>query len=402
MQLRGIKLRNAVFVALTLAALCAVAQENVSLQTRRVFEFTEAGVRFNNQFPGARLNECFHTGDNQFQIVIRPENERINNSAWFAFQVVADKPRTIEVTLTYENGKHRYEPKVSRDGKVWKALEAKQWIHDREAKTAALTLEVDARPLWVAGQELIGVNEIEAWCDGMSRKPFVSQAEFGKSMRGHPLRRLMIGEGEARNQVIIISRQHPPEITGTIGMMTFVEKLADDSELSRRFREKFKTWVVPLMNPDGVNEGHWRHNLGGVDLNRDWKVFLQPEARAARDLISEIVAEPDTRPVLFLDFHSTHRDVFYTQLDEHETFPKDFTKRWLAAIGERFPDYEIRRNGSHNVTQATSKWWAYQNLGVPSITYELGDETDRETIRRVASGAAEEAMKLLLETAGDF
>lgn len=402
MQFPRVQFRMACLAALALSVYCAEAQEKVALQTRRVFEFAETGIRFSNQFPGGRLNDCSQIGEDKFQIVIRPESERINNSAWYAFQVVADESRVIEITLTYENGKHRYDPKVSRDGKVWKRLEGKRFVRDREAKTATLTLAVDRRPLWVAGQPLIGVKEIEAWSEKLAKKSFVSQAEFGKSMRGYPLRRLRIGDKGARNHVIIISRQHPPEITGTIGMMAFVEKLADGSKLSRRFRAKFKTWVVPLMNPDGVNEGHWRHNLGGVDLNRDWKVFFQPETRAVRDLISRIVSAPNTRPVLFLDFHSTYRDVFYTQLDKHETVPKDFTKRWLAAIGERFPDYRIRRDGSHNVTQATSKWWAYENLGVPAITYELGDETDRDVIERVARGAAEEAMKLLLETAGDF
>lgn len=394
--------RTAFVAALTLCAFCASAQEKVALQTRRVFEFKEAGVRFDNQFPGARLNECEQIGENRFQIVAQPENKRINNSAWYAFKVLADEAKTIEITLAYENGKHRYEPKVSRDGKAWKRLEAKRYAHDQEARTARLTLDIDARPLWVAGQPLIGVREIEAWSEKLAGKPFIELREFGRSMRGHPLRRLMIGEEKARNHVIIVSRQHPPEITGTIGMTRFVETLANGSKLSRRFRDKFKTWVVPLMNPDGVNEGHWRHNLGGVDLNRDWKVFFQPETRAVRDLISQIVSEPNTRPVLFLDFHSTYHDVFYTQLDRHETFPKDFTKRWLTAIGNRFPDYPIRRNGSHNVTQSTSKWWAYENLGVPAITYELGDETDRDLIERVARGAAEEAMKLLMETAGDF
>jgi hypothetical protein len=30
-------------------------------------------------------------------------------------------------------------------------------------------------------------------------------------------------------------------------------------------------------NPDGVDKGHWRLNDGGVDLNRDWGPFTQPE-----------------------------------------------------------------------------------------------------------------------------
>src|SRR4051812_28787592 len=97
------------------------AEKGVVTQTHRTFEFKEAGVRFNNDFPGARMNECTQTGDSQFRILIRPENKPVNDSAWYAFQVVAKESKTITVTLAYEGGKHRYKPKTSFDGVKWTA-----------------------------------------------------------------------------------------------------------------------------------------------------------------------------------------------------------------------------------------------------------------------------------------
>ena len=99
---------------------------------------------------------------------------------------------------------------------------------------------------------------------------------------------------------------------------------------------------------------------------------------------------------MFLDFHSTYEDVFYTQPESADGNSAGFTENWLAAIDARFPDYEVRRDGGHGVDSPTSKNWVHRTFGIPAITYEFGDETDRALIRKIASGAAEEMMRLML------
>src|SRR5690606_13513213 len=101
---------------------------------RRTWHFEEAGVTFSNEFSGARVNELRQTGETAFTILIRPENTPINNSAWYAFDVSAAEPKTISVTLAYENGRHRYRPQISSDGgETWTALASDFWRHDRDA-----------------------------------------------------------------------------------------------------------------------------------------------------------------------------------------------------------------------------------------------------------------------------
>lgn len=375
------------------------ADIRVELPEKRVVEFKSAGVRFNSRFSQARMNECTQTGDNEFRIVIRAENFPINNSAWYAFQVASEQPKRITVRLAYERGRHRYDPKVSRDGTNWVALAGSLWRFDAESQEALLQLHTGPEPLWVAGQELIGVREIQEWLAEMARHDFATTHVFGRSMQDRELVSLELNARAPSRYVLIISRQHPPEVTGTVALMAFVETLAGDTGLARRYRREFRTVVMPMLNPDGAEHGHWRHNLGGVDLNRDWITFKQPESTAARDELLRLIRADGARPYVLLDFHSTHRDVFYTQKDEHPTFPPDFTARWLDAIRARFPDYAVKRDPSHNPEGGTSKSWGYRELGIPAITYELGDETPRELIRQVAVGAAEEMMKLLLEAA---
>ena len=89
-------------------------------------------------------------------------------------------------------------------------------------------------------------------------------------------------------------------------------------------------------------------------------------------------------------------DVFYTQPDEEPSSPSDFTKPWLEAIQQRFPDYPVNRSSARDPKLTTSHNWAHRTFGIPAITYEIGDETDRVLLPRIATGAAEEMMKRLL------
>ena len=99
----------------------------------------------------------------------------------------------------------------------------------------------------------------------------VETSLVGQSVQGRPL---YLAETADRPEfILLIGRQHPPEVTGAIAMRSFIDTVLADSDLGRQFRARFKLAIVPLVNPDGVAGGHWRHNVNGVDVNRDWGPF---------------------------------------------------------------------------------------------------------------------------------
>lgn len=179
--------------------------------------------------------------------------------------------------------------------------------------------------------------------------------------------------------------------------MRFIETLAAETDLACDFRARFRVLCVPLVNPDGVHEGNWRSTLGHVDANRDWHDFSQPETRAVRDAIATFASPEDARVRLLLDFHATAKDVFYVPPDEAPLEPPHFARDWLRAIQTRFPDYAVESSATHNVSEWTFKRWAFETFGAPGITYELGSSTPFEDIGRIVPGAAEEAMRLLVD-----
>ncbi|MEO0727450.1 MAG: M14 family zinc carboxypeptidase [Bacteroidota bacterium] len=177
-----------------------------------------------------------------------------------------------------------------------------------DSVNAFLELDLSSDTLWVAAQELQTSKHVQAWCEVQSAHPAVQLSSIGKSREGRELWCLDIGKGDTRRKevIVVLGRQHPPEVTGWFAMQAFVEELLAEHRLAQRFMERYRILVFPLLNPDGVDLGHWRHNAGGIDLNRDWGYYHQPEARHVANYVVETVGRNRSDVILGLDFHSTY------------------------------------------------------------------------------------------------
>lgn len=355
--------------------------------------------RVDDGFDGARRGACRVKGDRHLVLTIAPEDEGyINDSAWFAMRIEPLTPAatTATIELRYRGGHHRYLPKLSIDGRTWSALEPSQIRVDKKRRRAQFEVELAGRPLWIAAQELVLPLDDTQWAHATAASVGATVQELGKSRGQRPVMVMASGGGQ-RELVLLVGRQHPPEVSGAFAFKGFVEALFDDSSLARSFRERFGVIAIPMMNPDGVVAGHWRHNLDGQDLNRDWGPFTQPETQLIRELLDNLDAQ-QRRVAVFLDFHSTRRNLFYTQPDHDTSEPTDFALRWLDAARPRLIDYPFSHERRHNEGLPTSKNYVNERYGIPAITYEVGDETDRAAARAAAGVFAQEMMRLLLDT----
>ncbi|NVD28432.1 succinylglutamate desuccinylase/aspartoacylase family protein [Parasphingorhabdus flavimaris] len=358
-------------------------------------------VTLDTEFLTGNIASCEPLGDTELSISIEPEDAPpINCSAWYAFRLTPQKAETVTVNLTYEHCGHRYWPKSSSDGITWTDLpqDAVEVYEVDGVRQARITLALADQPLFIAGQEIISSVSYRQWIDRTAASPFVETWSLGQSAEGRDIPALTIKSpaSKPREQIVLVGRQHPPEVTGALAMMPFVETLLSDEPLARRFRERFETIVVPMLNPDGVDRGYWRHNSGSTDLNRDWGPFVQPETRLMDALLGKIETDRGRQLRLFVDFHSTQNDIFYTIPDESPTNPPLFLKSWLDRLQARMPDYKVNRDANHNLGQANSKNHVYKTYGAPTVTFEIGDETDRQLIIRLARESAIAMMESLL------
>ncbi len=382
--------RHTILIALLLLSGCTTTVE-------RDTHTCESDVfHIDAQFEGGSFDTCKFSSDDTVEVTIRPEDSKvIIQQPWYSFRITTDVPDTIDISILFPDAYARYWPKLSIDGETWqRAPESAVEIAD-DVKSLTLTVDVSATGLWVSAQELITLPYYEDWIAELDAQDEIRTEVIGNSVQGRPIH--LARTADKPEVVVLLGRQHPAEITGALAMRQFVETILADTSLARQFRERFALLIAPLINPDGVVLGHWRHNAGQVDLNRDWGPFTQPETASIARLM-EGVDEAGMQPKLMLDFHSTKEgNLVYTQLPELATNPPNFATDWLDPVHELLPDYDFKNDARDVSGQPNTKNYFYKRYGIPSFTYELGDETDRDLIAEVTPVFAEEMMRTLLK-----
>jgi hypothetical protein len=373
------------------------SSREIQYQEKQVFSDEEGGVFATNNFPAARLNDFERVNGRFYNAKIYPENAPINNSAWYAFKIWSTEEKNIWVRFLYEDGNPRYIPKLSKDGEHWLPIDSTKFTFVDDG-SAMMNIDVSSDTLWVAAQEIMDSYRVGRWATQMAEDKRVSFSSIGKSKLGRDLffMDFKTGNGKKKDIIAVFSRQHPPEVTGFKAMQAFLDELLVN-EQSVAFFAKYRVLVYPLLNPDGVDLGHWRHNTGGIDLNRDWAYYNQPETRQVADHLVSTVAKSKARVILGLDFHSTQKDVFYTLPDDSVKSVIPWFKRpWLDGIEASIDNYELNEEAS-GVGQPVTKGWFYTQFEAEGVTYEVGDEVPRDFIELKGRVAAQQMMKVLLE-----
>lgn len=373
-------------------------------QHYRSIGFSSDGVWFSNEYDGARMSDAYRIDENSYRVVIEPENAPINDSPWYGFKVWAEQPTDITVELEYPDSEHRYKPKLSRDGTTWQVIDENRFEESSIRETGLLHLQATQDTLWVSAQEIHTTESFSRWLKEIESKPFVSSRTIGYSHRDKPLKliRAASTSGESQKGVIIIlGRQHPPEIPGYIASLKFIETLTSDSLIARQFREYFDIWSFPMINPDGTDEGHWRHNDAGVDLNRDWEAFNQPETRAVRDTLLALKGQTDRKVFYAIDFHSTDSNILYPIERQYDTFPRHFTYQWSEQIIEELPELDLEVL-PYDTSSPIAKNWTFKTFGSDAVTFEVNDEIDRELLHRYSVRSAEIFMEMMIESYEEY
>lgn len=363
-------------------------------------------LSFSTDFEGARLDGCSRLGYSEFELVIKPEFSPINDSAWYAFRLdfaAGTEMRPLRLHLRYANGTHRYRPKLlamnARSDSDWLVLSTKRFVAGTANQHRVFELVPDSRSLTISAQPLLTNADHRGFLATIADNRLATRRVLGQSVDGRDIEAL-VAEHAGRNApyVVLLGRQHPPEVPGALALQSLLRPMLDDTPLARKFRESFNIAAVPNLNPDGVARGHWRLNANNQDLNRDWGPFTQPETRAVQGLLDGIgPSHSDGGLWLLLDFHSTHQDVFYTREAQHDSPLPDFSRCWLESVDRALPDYAVKRKPTRGSGGTTAKTWAAEVMNAQAITYEVGDETGIDTIDSVATTAADEMMRQLID-----
>jgi len=346
-----------------------------------------------DDFDGARRGHCQVYANGDIRVGIVPEDDGyINNSPWYSFKLIPKEKTTAEITLRYEGGEHRYWPKISFDGTTWSRLDESAVDESLFGNSVTFQVALTDQPVWVSAQMLVMPGDMTNWMDGIGSSPAVSKTILGVSTEGRPVHKLDINE-ESPEVIVLIGRQHPPEVSGSYAFQGFFESIVAETEVANRFRQRFHVVALPILNPDGVVAGNWRHNSQGVDLNRDWGPFTQVETKLVEDLLESYELK-GKKVKFFVDFHSTEFNLMYTQTDDDVTAPLGFSNEWVSAVLPRLEVYDFTQEPRPVSDSPTGKNYMYKRYGVPAVTFEVADEEDKAIAENAAAIFAEEFMRL--------
>lgn len=67
---------------------------------------------------------------------------------------------------------------------------------------------------------------------------------------------------------MVIGRVHPGESNASYAIEGLLNNILGSNSM---LLERYDIYVYPMVNPDGVRYGNYRCNMGGWDLNRNWR-----------------------------------------------------------------------------------------------------------------------------------
>ena len=353
-------------------------------------------VKIEFNFPGAGSLSCEVIKSDYIKIYINPEiDDSINPSPWFAIRK-SEHSKSIKLELDYKNYKHRYYPKLSKDKKKWTKIDEIFISKKEDGKIVIIDFLPSNQKEYIASQELITDFWYDEWYNELESSGRVKREIIGFSVLRNPIHMFFAEKNTNNPYILVLGRQHPPEVTGALAMKSFINELLTENFLTDSFLDRYNILFVPLMNPDGVMNGFWRYNANKKDLNRDWGNFTQPETDA---VYKKLIKLSNKKLVLFIDFHSTFKNIFYISDVLEDSSMKYFLRDWLGdsrdSLSEINYSYEIIN--SLNKDNGVSKNYIYNKYKIPSVTYEVSDNENRNIIQQSSSVLATNLMKLLLK-----
>jgi len=203
----------------------------------------------------------------------------------------------------------------------------------------------------------------------------------GKSYEGRRVRVFACGDGPVN--VLAWSQMHGNEPTSTLALIDAMNYLGNGGEDAAKILEGVTLTAIPMLNPDGYLL-YDRRNAQGVDVNRDAKSLISPEARLLMSVWET------TMPDFALNLHD--QETRYTSLnpitpsllamlapecdyDKRITPTRARAMKVIAGIADDISDIACGRIAKYDdVYTPTAFGDTFMSLGTSSILIEAGSE----------------------------
>jgi murein tripeptide amidase MpaA len=316
----------------------------------------------------------------------------------------------VYIKFTYPEGiSHRYYPKISSDGNNWVDLDQEQIVSypgsgenndpDKADREAIIRINTGPDTLWIAANKMVSSADVESWLDSLSQNSFVTTENIGSSHQNNPIYAVRIDDSEAKKNIIVMARQYPSMSVGTLAMQSFINQIIQDTELANSFRSEYNVILFPHINPDGVDQGNWSHNMGGVNLTEDWgQQTMQPEIRAIKSHIESLASKDDNSFYLNIDIRSNRESILYVYNADSTNRMNALTMDIAEAVDEYLPEYtpsiKTRQSGDNYYI---AEDYYYKKFGMESLVVIIDEDSTHDLIDKKGRALAESVMEHLMK-----
>ena len=173
---------------------------------------------------------------------------------------------------------------------------------------------------------------------------------IAKSKEGRNLDLLTITKADAdanlpetQPVVFISARVHPGEVCSSFVVQGLIKFLVEESnEDANKLLDKYQFKIIPMLNPDGVARGHYRHDTTGTNLNR---VYDNPSGKETPTIfaVKTLLDELKNKIFFYADIHGHAIEngafVFGNPSDEMEFKVKTFLFPKLLSLTNHMFSY---------------------------------------------------------------
>jgi PKD repeat protein len=259
-------------------------------------------------FESGNIANVQQIGFDSLTFEIRLDDQHGDTYGWYYFAIVGNSGRTVTLFLSNPDGwqNQTCNPLFSNDNRHWERV-AEVW---RQGSMIGFRQHLGADTVWFAQDFPFTLTQMYAYLDTQESSPHVQRETLGYSVHDRPIDMVTITDpdwpDERKKTVWLISRQHPMESPPTFLLRGFLDWVLEDPEFSRYWQKDITLKVVPIVNVDGVAEGYSRHNVNGINLNRNWQEDMQaeqPEVRAVHQAIDDYLTSGNAID-FFMDLHA--------------------------------------------------------------------------------------------------
>ncbi|MEE9553989.1 MAG: M14-type cytosolic carboxypeptidase [candidate division Zixibacteria bacterium] len=259
-------------------------------------------------FESGNITNVQQVGVDSFTVQIRLDDNHGDTYGWYYFAIANNQGRTATIFLTNPDGWQNANcaPVVSADNVNWgrapNVWSQSGWLCFRQ--------HLPNDTVWFAQGFPYTVSEIYSYLDELETSPYTNSLTLGHSVHDRPVDMITITDDAvpiARKKTAwLISRQHPMESGPTFMLTGLMDRVLEDDSFADYFRRDINLKIVPIVNVDGVAEGYSRHNVNGINLNRDWRLDMeneQPSVQAVHVAIDGYLSWGNSID-LFMDLHA--------------------------------------------------------------------------------------------------